>query len=264
MNRTLIGSFYPGVSPLYRFDARAKLLCFALLIAAIVCTRAAVGYVAVCAVAAAVIWASGLPLGVVFGAFRRLWQFLLVIFIMNALFFSAERPLWRWWILSLSVEGIAQGVRVVVNVMLLVVLGNVLLGTTRPMEITNALSSLLRPLKYIGVPVQDVSMILTVAIRFIPALLLETDKIRLAQTARGAQFDSRRLLDRARSALPLVVPIFITAFKRAEDLAQAMEARGYRGEKGRTVHKNAKLGRADCVAVLLCAVVFLIQLSVFR
>lgn len=264
MSRLPVGQYYPGNSVFYRIDARAKLVCLVVLLAAIVGTGDAAGYAVVCALVAAIVWASGLPVRVATGSLLRIWRFLIVIFLMNALFFGSSRPILRFWICTLSVEGMLQGVRVAVSVALLMILGNVLLCTTRPVEITGALSSLLAPLSFVGVPVADVAMIITVAIRFIPTLMEETETIRLAQTARGARFDSRRLTDRAKAVLPLVVPIFISAFKRADDLAQAMEARGYRGAAGRTVYRRGPLGRRDMLAVALCLAVCTAQLAAFH
>ncbi len=259
-----IGQFYPENSVLHRLDARAKLICFMLLLVSVVCTRNVTGYAVLCAATAAIVWASGLPVSLAAGALKRLWRFLLLVFIMNALFFGPEQAIWRWWIFSLSRQGVLQGVRVAANVALLVVLSNVLLCTTRPVETTNALSDLLRPLGIIGVPVRDVSMIITVAIRFIPTLTEEVEMIRLAQTARGAKFDSRRLLDRAKSVLPLIVPAFVSAFRRADDLAQAMEARGYRGAKGRTLYASGRLCRRDIAAMLVCGLFCFGQVILFR
>src|SRR5690606_9712290 len=133
-----------------------------------------------------------------------------------------------WGIVQLSRGGMEQGFRVVGNVVLILVLGNLLTMTTLPTQVTAALASLIKPLKFIGVPTEEVAMILSIAIQFIPTLMEETELIKMAQIARGARFESRKLPERAASFIPLVVPVFISAFRRAEELALAMEARGYR------------------------------------
>ena len=179
------------------------------------------------------------------------WFFLL-IFAMNALFFATDDAIWHWWILTLSVPGIVQGAQVTVRLALILVMSNVLTCTTPPLEITGAIQTLLSPLR---LPVEDIAMILSVAVQFIPTLLEETDTIRKAQIARGARFESRRLHERAQAMLPLIVPIFLSAFKRADELAMAMEARGYRGARGRTRKKSVPLPLSGWGALVLCALV---------
>ena len=138
---------------------------------------------------------------------------------------------------------------------LILVLSNVLTCTTPPLEITGAIQTLLSPLRLVRLPVEDIAMILSVAVQFIPTLLEETDTIRKAQIARGARFESRRLHERAQAMLPLIVPIFLSAFKRADELAMAMEARGYRGARGRTRKKSVPLPLSGWGALALCALV---------
>ena len=190
---------------------------------------------------------------------RRLWVFFIVIFLMNALFFSAENPRFSWWIVSLSDEGMRQGARVMLNVCFIMVLGNVLTSTTTPIDMTAALSSLLKPLRLLRVPVEDVAMIICVAIQFVPTLLEEADLIKKAQTARGARFESSKLTERALSYLPLLIPIFLSAFRRADELSTAMEARGYRNAKNRTKRATKPFRNLDYTAIASCAVVFIMQ-----
>lgn len=258
------GQFYPSDSPVHRLDARAKLLCLLLLVAASVAVRAVLGYAVLAAATLYAIWLARLPLAATLGAIGRLWKFFLVIFVMNALFFDAAHPILQWWIFRLSAGGVLQGVRVVACVALVMAQSAILTATTRPVAITDALACLLKPLSLLGVPVADVAMIISVAIRFVPTLMEETELIKKAQTARGARFDSRRLTQKAAALIPLVVPIFLSAFRRADELSMAMESRGYRGARGRTHKRVKRLARVDWVWLLLCTLLSTSAWILFR
>ena len=253
------GQYLPGHSFLHQLDARVKILGLFLLMAAVIGASSVQGYVLVLMVVAICIQLSRLPLRCVFASVRRVCWFLLVIWLMNALFFAAEDALFSWGIFQLSRGGMRQGFRVVSNVVLILLLGNLLTMTTLPTQVTTALASLIKPLKFIGVPTEEVAMIISVAIQFIPTLMEEAELIKMAQIARGARFESKKLAERAASFLPLVVPIFISAFRRAEELALAMEARGYRNAKNRTKRKKEPLERHDYGALAVCALICLVQ-----
>ena len=186
MREHLTGQFTPGTSILHRLDARAKFFGFLILIAATVCTDAWPGYALLLAVTAAVVAICGLPLRTALASVARMGWFFLLIFAMNALFFATDDAIWHWWILTLSVPGIVQGAQVTVRLALILVLSNVLTCTTPPLEITGAIQTLLSPLRLVRLPVEDIAMILSVAVQFIPTLLEETDTIRKAQIARGS------------------------------------------------------------------------------
>ena len=254
------GQYIPGNSIIHRLDARMKIVSLILLLAAIVATATLYGYIIVLAVIAVVISLSKLPLMTALSSIRRLWMFFVVIFLMNALFYNTEHPLFSWWVLNLSEEGIRQGIRVVLNVSFIMVLGNVLTSTTAPIDMTNALGSLFKPLKLFRVPVEDVAMIISVAFQFIPTLLEETDTIKKAQTARGARFESKKLIERALCYLPLLIPIFIAAFRRADELSMAMEARGYRNAKSRTKKARTPFRMRDFTALASSSLICFLQL----
>lgn len=241
MNAHLTGQYVPGSSFLHRLDPRAKFFGFLFLVAASVIADNAAGYGIVAAFLLALLLGCRLNLRLVLGAVARLWSLYLLVFLMNALFFSAAEPIWHWWIFTLSVEGILQGLQVVGTIIPVMVCSNILTQTTRPLELTGAIQTFLKPLRLLRLPVEEIAMILSVAIQFIPTLLEETDTIKKAQIARGARFESRRLHERAAALLPLVVPIFLSAFQRADELATAMEARGYRGAKHRLKHRETPL-----------------------
>jgi energy-coupling factor transport system permease protein len=257
------GQYVHGDSILYRFNAWAKIICLFILLAAIITTKSLWGYVLIICATAGIVFASRLPLDMALGSLRRLWLFFIIIFLMNALFFGGEDTLWSWWIFGLSLAGAKQGANVAMRVALLIVLSNVLTCTTAPMDMTNALKSLMKPLKFIGFPVEDVAMIISVAIQFIPTLIEETDMIQKAQIARGARFESKKLTEKAASVFPLIIPTFLSAFRRADELSVAMEARGYRDAKRRTKKEKEPLKAADIIAIITCAVICMLQVSIF-
>ncbi|HAZ20953.1 MAG TPA: transporter [Firmicutes bacterium] len=258
------GRYVVGNSLLHRLDARAKIICLLFLLAIVIGTASVGSYVLALSAIGMIILLSQLPLRHVFGNVGRLWLFLGTIFLMNALFFDSENALCSWWIFHLSISGIKQGFSLVVNVLLVIILSNVLTLTTSPNEITTALESLIKPLRLLGVPTEDVAMIISVAIQFIPTLMEETEAIKMAQIARGARFESKKLRERALSFVPLVVPIFLSAFRRADELSLAMEARGYRNARNRTKRKKEPFVWQDYMALSACGALCLIQFLVLR
>ena len=260
MKRLPAGQFMPIPSPLHGLNALAKLVCFFLTLGAVVLTNSLSGYALMLLFTAFSVLLCRLPASVTLFPLVRMRFFFLFIFLMNALFFGAQTPLFTWWVFRPSLEGMAQGANVVLRVALLMVLSAVLTSTTAPVDLTNALVRLMRPLKLFKAPVEDIAMIISVAIRFIPTLLEEADTLKKAQTARGARFESRSLKDRALSVTPLVVPIFIAAFRRADELALAMEARGYRAGKKRVSKAYPPLTRADYAALALCLLLLALQI----
>lgn len=262
MENLLLGQFVPGDSLVHRMDARTKLTGFLLVFLTVLIASNWFGYVLAAAMTAAVMCMACLPVKSFAKSLKSVWPFLLMIFGMNAFFFSGTAPFWSWWIFQLTTAGMMQGLRVVVNVLFLMILSETLTSTTQPAQITSALESLLKPLKLFRVPVEDTAMILGIAIQFIPTLLIETDKIRKAQIARGARFEGHGLLGKATSVLPLVVPVFLSAFRRADTLSIAMESRGYCRAAGRTHRVQPKFTAADCLTLGICTAVFAIQLVV--
>lgn len=240
---------------MHHLDARAKFFGFLILIAAVIVTNSAVGGAILILLISLLLRLTHLPPGIVIGPVFRLSVFFVMIFLMNALFFQTETCIWRWWIFSLSVDGAVQGIRVVFRLLLIMLMSNIFTLTTPPLEITSAIQTLLRPLNLLRIPADEISMILSVAIQFIPTLLEETNTIKNAQIARGARFESRKLRERATAMLPLIIPVFLSAFKRADELAMAMEARGYRGAKYRSRKKEQRMPANAWLALLLCAVI---------
>ncbi|MFB0920700.1 MAG: energy-coupling factor transporter transmembrane component T [Oscillospiraceae bacterium] len=227
MTRLPTGMFIPGNSSLHQLDARIKLLSLLALLAAVVNTHSLIGYGVLIAISAGIILLSGLPLKTVAGSAFRMYLFFILIFMMNACFFSTNGAWFSLWIIHPSSAGVLQGVNVVLRVFFALLFCNVLTCVTSPMEVSSALESLFSPLRLVRIPTDQIAMIISVAIAFIPVLFEEADMIRKAQTARGATFDSPKLTEKAAAVMPLTIPIFIGAFRRADELSLAMEARGY-------------------------------------
>ena len=266
MNRLPTGMFLPGDSFIHRLDSRVKLLALFIAVASVLFVDSLTGYGVMLVFTAVIILLSGIPLRTALNSVNKMYWFFLAILLLNTCFYSPEEAWLSYWIFTPSLAGLMQGIRVVLSVFLVLVISNVLTSTTSPMEITNALESLGSPLKYIGIPTEEIAMILSVAIQFIPTLSEETEMIRKAQMARGARFDSPKITEKAEAVLPLVVPIFFAAFKRADELSLAMEARGYRTAAGRTKKKFPHLTIQDCfalaVVVLVCALQILLRYKI--
>ena len=229
-----LGQYFPGNSFIHRLDPRTKILATLIYIIAIFFADSFLSYGILTGFALAVILFSRLPLMMVLKSLKPIM--IIVVLTLGIHMFTApgETVLFTWKFLSVTQEGLELGVKMSLRLMLLLLFSSVLTFTTSPIVLTDGIESLLRPFKKIGVPAHELAMMMTIALRFIPTLLEETDRIMKAQTARGADFSSGNLLQRAKNMLPLLVPLFISAFRRADELAVAMESRCYRGGEGRT------------------------------
>ena len=266
MNHLPTGMFLPGDSFIHRLDSRVKLLALLISVVSVLFVDSLIGYGIMIVFTAVIIMLSGVPLGTALNSVNKMYWFFLLILLMNTCFYSPENAWVSYWIFNPSPAGLMQGIRVVLSVFLVLVISNVLTSTTSPMEITNALESLSSPLKYIGIPTEEIAMILSVAIQFIPTLSEETESIRKAQMARGARFDSPKITEKAEAVFPLVIPIFFAAFKRADELSLAMEARGYRTAAGRTKKKFDPLQiqeyAALAVVIVICALQIILRYKI--
>ena len=247
------GIYIPGSSLIHRLDSRVKIAGFFLLLAALISCSSVYSYYIIFAALTIIVVLSKLPLRALFSSITRLRYFFILIFLLNALFYSSGEALFSWGIINVSGEGIGQGARIVVNVFFIMILANVLTGSTAPMDMTAGLASLLKPLKLLRFPAEDIAMIISCAMGFIPGLLEEADMIKKAQTARGARFESKKIVERIFSFPPLLIPVFMSAFRRADELALAMEARGYRNARDRT-RKTREPLRARDFAALGCSI----------
>lgn len=259
MSQLPAGQYIHGTTALHKLDAFAKLLCFLLLLAAVILTDSLPGFLLMILFSVGLLRFSRIGFRSGTAAIRRLWLFFVVIFLMNTLFFETEDPLLSAGIFHVSIGGMVQGATVVLRVILVMVCATVLTSVTPPMKLTTAIETLLTPLRWLHIPVGEVAMILGVALQFIPTFIEEADHIKKAQSARGAMFESDRLKDRAHSVVPLVVPVFLAAFRRADELSTAMEARGYRGASHKK-RKKTSLKKQDLLALAFVCGMCIVQI----
>ena len=258
-----LGQYYPGNSFIHRLDPRTKILTTLLLIVAVFLANSAIGYGALCAMVLFIIAMSGLPFMLVLRSVKPLLFIILLTLALHALMGQGEHVLYQWKFIKVTEEGLRLGVQMAMRLILLLMISSILTFTTSPIVLTDGIEALLRPFRVIGVPAHELAMMMTIALRFIPTLMEETDRIIKAQTARGADFDSGNLLVKAKNMLPILVPLFISAFRRADDLAIAMEARCYRGGEGRTrMHQLAY--RAGDVMAFVFAFIMIGLLAFLR
>lgn len=248
-----LGQYFPGDSVIHRMDARVKLLLVIAVIVLIFLMHTLIGNLVVFAFLVFVIILSRVSVKLVIRGLKPLWFIILLTFVLNTFFYSGGTELFSWWIFRVSEEGLLSAVRLAVRLIFLITTTTMLTLTTSPIELTDALERLMKPLKVIRFPVHELAMMMTIAMRFIPTLLEETDKIMKAQTARGAEFDSGNLLKRAAGMVPLLVPLFVSAFRRADELAFAMESRCYHGGEGRTRMKVMHMHVRDAIASAVVA-----------
>ena len=233
-----LGQYFPGNSVIHRLDPRSKLI---LLVVYIVALFLAVNWVSYAVMAAFLVIAvkiSTIPPKSIIRGMKPLAMILVFTGVLNLFFTGGEgEPLVEFWILTIYAEGLERAIFMVIRILLLISGTFLLTYTTSPISLTDGLESLMNPLKVIKVPVHELSMMMCIALRFIPTLIEETDKIMSAQKARGADFESGSLMDKAKALVPILVPLFISAFRRADELATAMECRCYQGGEGRTKMK---------------------------
>ncbi len=251
-----LGQYFPGRSPLHRMDPRTKLLSLVLYIVAIFVSGRLIPFVLLAAGLALAVKVSGIPAKMIAKSLKPIVIVVIFTGLLNILYTPGE-PLVQWWIFRITREGIVTALVMVTRILLLVASTSLLTYTTSPMALTDGLERLLSPLKKLKVPVHEFAMMMSIALRFIPTLIEETDKIMSAQKARGADFESGNLLQRAKALVPVLVPLFISAFRRADELACAMECRLYQGGGKRTRLHVLRYGRVDAfgglAAALICA-----------
>ena len=258
-----IGQYYPTDSVIHKLDPRVKLVGTIVFIISLFVFRSWVGYVLATLVLAAVIKISKVPFKFMIRGLKSIVILLLITVIFN-LFLTPGETLIQIWKLRITKEGVVTAVFMIFCLLYLIIGSSVLTLTTTPNHLTDGLEKGLNPLKKIKVPVHEISMIMSIALRFIPILLEETDKIMKAQMARGADFESGGLIKKAKSLVPLLVPLFISAFRRSNDLAMAMEARGYRGGDGRTKMKPLVYKNRDKIAYGVIALYIVMMICVVK
>ncbi|MBQ8797798.1 MAG: energy-coupling factor transporter transmembrane protein EcfT [Oscillospiraceae bacterium] len=246
-----LGQYFPGNSSIHRLDPRTKLVLLVVYIIALFTATAWPAYLLVFIFLAVTIAISRIPLKSIVKGMKPLVMILVFTGILNVFFTTGEKLLVKFWVISIYWEGIVRAIYMVVRILLLITGTFLLTYTTSPIALTDGLESLLSPLKKLRLPVHELAMMMCIALRFIPTLIEETDKIMSAQKARGADFESGNLLQRVKALVPILVPLFISAFRRADELATAMECRCYQGGDGRTKMKLLRYKLADFEAYLI-------------
>ena len=258
-----MGQYFPGNSPIHRLDPRTKILFLIVYIVALFSASNWVSYGAVLLFLGLIIALSKIPLKSLLSGMKPLIMILVFTGVLNIFFTTGEKVLVSFWKITIYLEGIIRAVFMTLRILMLISGTFLLTYTTSPIALTDGLESLLGPLKKIRVPVHELAMMMCIALRFIPTLIEETDKIMSAQKARGADFESGNLLNRIKALIPILVPLFISAFRRADELATAMECRCYQGGDGRTKMKLLRFKLLDIeafgVGVLLLTTVFVLR-----
>lgn len=251
-----LGQYYPGESFLHRLDPRSKIILLIAYLVIIFCTFNYLSLLLVTIFTALVIAVSGVPFKTYLKSLKIVITIVIITSILN-LFYGTGEPIWQWWIISVTANGINRAIFVTIRIICLILASSCLTFTTSPTDLTDALERLLKPLNKIHFPVHEVSMMMTLALRFVPTLLEETDKIMQAQKARGADMEAGNLFTRIKAMIPILVPLFVSAFRRAYEVATAMECRCYNGGSGRTRMKVIHMTKRDAVGFIGVALIII-------
>lgn len=250
-----LGQYFPGHSIVHRLDPRTKLILVVAYIVALFTASFVVSYGIMIAVLFTAILLSHVGFRAIFKGMKAVFVIIVITAILNLFYNSTGTLLVHFWRLSIYTGGVRTAALMVLRIMMLISGTFLLTYTTSPLQLTDGIESLLGPLKKLHLPIHELAMMMSIALRFIPTLIEETDKIMSAQKARGADFESGNLIQKAKALVPLLVPLFVSAFRRADELATAMECRCYHGDSGRTRMKKLTYQRRDGVALLLGALV---------
>ena len=258
-----LGQFFPGDSLAHKLDPRTKLLITVIYIVALFCAESFVSYGVIIALLVLCVKISGVAPRALVKGLKPVLFIIAFTAILN-LFYTPGETLVKLWFLTITKEGIFTAIFMVLRISLLIMGTFLLTYTTSPIALTDGLESLLGPLKKIKVPVHELAMMMSIALRFIPTLIEETDKIMSAQKARGADFESGSLIDKAKALVPILVPLFISAFRRADELAVAMECRCYHGGEGRTKLHVLRYQKRDYVALAFFVLILVLVILLAR
>ena len=259
-----IGQYYPANSVLHKLDPRVKLFATVIYIIALFSFKGIVGLALVTGFLVAVIKISKVPFQFMTKGLKAIIVLLLITSVFNLLGTSGDVVFWKWGSLQITDKGIINSIMMTIRLVYLILGTSLMTLTTTPNQLTSGLETALHPLNKIHVPVHSIAMMMSIALRFIPILIEETDKIMKAQMARGADFESGGLMQKAKAMVPLLVPLFVSAFRRAEDLAMAMEARCYNGGEGRTKMKPLHYEGRDRLAYLVVVLFFVLVIVTAR
>ena len=246
-----IGQYYPGNSILHKLDPRTKIIAILVYMVSLFIVNNFYGLLGMLGLSAIVVMISKVPLKYFFRGLKMI-VFIVLLTIALQMFMTPGEVVWQWSFLKITKEGIRQAVFMGTRLLLLISITSILTLTTTPIALTDGIERLLKPFRRIGVPAHGLAMMMSIALRFIPTLVEETDKIMKAQAARGASFDTGNIIEKVKSLIPLLVPLFLSAFQRADELAIAMEARCYHGGDHRTRLKELQYTKRDAVAAVCC------------
>ena len=246
-----IGQYYPADSVLHKLDPRTKILAILVYMVSLFIVNNFYGLLGMMAISILVVTVSKVPIKYFFRGLKMI-IFIVLLTVALQMFMTPGEVIWQWSFLKITKEGIRQAVFMGTRLVLLISITSILTLTTTPIALTDGIERLLKPFQRIGVPAHELAMMMSIALRFIPTLVEETDKIMKAQAARGASFDTGNLIEKVRALVPLLVPLFLSAFQRADELAIAMEARCYHGGTNRTRLKALQYTRKDLAAGILC------------
>ncbi|MBQ3284126.1 MAG: energy-coupling factor transporter transmembrane protein EcfT [Ruminococcus sp.] len=264
MRDITLGQYFPADSVIHRLDPRVKILSLIVYIVLIFCTFNVFSLAFTAITVMAIVLMTKVPIKSYLKSLKVIIVIVIITSILN-LFYGTGVPIFEWWIIKVTWEGIRNAVFVCVRIICLILLSSVLTFTTSPTDLTDALERLMKPLKVFHIKVHEIAMMMTIALRFVPTLLEETDKIMAAQKARGADMESGNLFTRVKALVPVLVPLFVSAFRRAYELAVAMECRCYRGGDGRTRMKQLHMVKRDyiCIVITLLVIACVVLLNIF-
>lgn len=258
MRDITLGQYYPVKSVIHSLDARVKIILMITYVVMVFFAQSFFSYGVLALFLVGVILLSRVPILKVLKSLKTIAILIVFTVIMSVLFYAGQESdlIWSWGIIKIYGNGLINAGKMTLRLILIVLGPMVVTFTTTAVALTNGFESVLSPFKIIGLPVHTFAMVMSIALRMIPSLVEETDKIQSAQKARCADFESGNLIKRAKAMLPVLIPLFVSSFRRADELADAMDSRCYRGAKGRTKMKKAKFRFADAVAIFVFAVVF--------
>jgi len=256
------GAYHPGDSMMHRLDALVKLICFLLLLLAILTTDTPAGYMAMLLFTTAAAYLARIDSKRAMSSIRQFWWLLALVVLSNFAFYSPEETFGAWWVFTPSVRGLYKGISIALRVVMIIVISGTLLSTTSSLKLLEALETMLSPLIKIGIPAGRLVTVLRLSTRLLPSLFDDAEFIRRSQKARGVNFVSKGFFSKAETAMPLVLPLLINAFRRADDLSMVMECRGFRpGQNAFSAAKPA-FAAGDWAAILVCGAVCAMQIMV--
>lgn len=248
-----LGQYFPVESKIHSLDARTKIIGVLGFLVSLFFVKSFVGFAIAAVFLAVLIKISKVPFKFMVKGLKAIVLIIILTMLVNC-FFTPGTPIFTIWKISLTKEGLYRATFMAVRLVILILGSSLLTLTTKPLELTDGLEKLMKPMAKIGMPAHEIAMMMSIALRFIPTLLEETDKIMKAQQARGVDFEGGKLMDKAKALVPLLVPLFVSAFRIASDLAMAMEARCYHGGGSRTRMNEMKFKKADAFAFVICSI----------